>query len=163
MSSSFRSADLSPSPAAADQAGNAYLIVRAGEELFALDGATVREVTRWRALTPVPGSPALLPGVISQRGLVLPVVDLRLLMGLAATPPDRATRLVLCQHGSVDLALLVDAVVDLADIAAADLAPPPAGLEPGRAGMLAAVTRHADRPLAVIDLAALIVAVQEAM
>ena len=141
----------------------AYLVVRCGGERYALVSAAVREITRWRAPTPVPGAPALLPGIISQRGVVLPIVDLRLLLALPAAPPDRDTRLVVCQHDPVDLALLVDGVEDLAQIAAADLAQPPAGLEPRRARLLAAVARHDDQPLAILDLPALIAATQEAI
>jgi len=151
-----------PAPPAA-LAGASYLVVRAADERYALAGAAVRELARWRAPTPVPGAPALLPGIISQRGVILPVVDLRLLLALPAAPPDRASRLVICHHEPVDLALLVDGVDDLATIEPADLAQPPAGLDPRRARLLGAVARHADRPLAVLDLPALIAAVQEAM
>lgn len=138
-----------------------FLIVRVAEELYALPGPAVREVTRWRAPTPVPGAPALIPGIVSQRGVVLPVVDLRLALGLAAAPPDRATRLVIAQHEGADLALQVDAVVDLAPLPAAALAPPPAALEPARARLLAAVARHGELPLGVLSLAALVAALAE--
>lgn len=143
------------------QAEAAYLVVRCGGELYAIASAAVREITRWRAPTPVPGAPALLPGIISQRGVVLPVIDLRLLLALPADPPDRAARLVICHHEPVDLALLVDSVEDLAQIGAADLAQPPAGLDPRRARLLAAIAHQADMPLAILDLAAIVAAVQE--
>lgn len=140
-----------------------HLIVRAGAELFALPGGCVREVTRWRAPTPVPGAPAVLPGVISQRGVVMPVVDLRLVLGLPAAPPDRATRLVIARHEPVDLALLVDAVLDLAPLATRLLTPPPAALDPEQARLLVAVTRHDNHPLGLIDPGALIAALQEGL
>jgi purine-binding chemotaxis protein CheW len=136
------------------------LVVRVADELFALPGAVVREVARWRAPTPVPGAPAVIAGIISQRGLVLPVIDLRIALGLAVAPPDRATRLVVAHHEAADVALLVDAVVDLAPLPAA-LDPPPPGLDPTRARLLSAVARYGDRPLAVLSLAALVAAVAE--
>lgn len=148
---------------AAAPAEAAYLVLRCAGERYALVSAAVREIARWRAPTPVPGAPALLPGIISQRGVVLPIVDLRLLLALPAAPPDRETRLVICQHEPVDLALLVDGVDDLVQLPADQLAQPPAGLEPRRAHLLAAVARHDDQPLAILDLPALIAAVQEAM
>jgi purine-binding chemotaxis protein CheW len=128
-----------------------------------LPGPAVREVARWRAPTPVPGAPAILPGIISQRGVVLPIVDLRLLLGLAAAAPERSTRLIIVQHEGIDLALLVDAVIDLAPIAVTALAATPAALDPGRARLLSAVARHGDRPLGVINMAALIATVQEGL
>lgn len=153
-----------PAPTHRDQAGADsldFLVVRAADELYALPGATVREVMRWRAPTPVPGAPPVIPGIISQRGVVLPIVDLRLALGLAAAQPSRASRLVVAQHEATDMALFVDAVVDLVRLTAADRAAPPAGLDPGRARLLAAVARYGDSPLAILNVAALIAAVQE--
>lgn len=136
------------------------LVVRAADELYGLPGAAVREVMRWRAPTPVPGAPPVIPGIVSQRGVVLPVVDLRLALGLAAAPPGRAARLVVVHHEGADMALFVDEVSDLVSLAAAERATPPAGLDPARARLLAAVARHSDRPLAILNLSALIGAVQ---
>jgi len=140
-----------------------FLVVRAADEFYGLPGASVREVMRWRAPTPVPGAPPMLPGIISQRGVVLPVVDLRLALGLPGAPPERSARLVSIQHEAGDLALFVDAVIDLVPLAAAARAQPPAALDPARARLLAAVARYADHPLALLNLAALIAAVQEGL
>lgn len=148
-------------PSAPDPEPGEYLIIRAGDELYALPGSCVREVMRWREPTPVPGGPAVIPGIISQRGLVLPVVDLRLVLGLIAGPPERATRLVVAQHEVTDLALLVDTVVDLAPLPASALAPLPAALDPARARLLAAVARYHDLPLGVVNLAALVATIAE--
>lgn len=136
------------------------LVVRAADELFALPGPAVREVARWRAPTPVPGAPEVIAGIVSQRGMVLPVVDLRVALGLPAAPPDRATRLVVIHYEAADLALLVDGVIDLTPLPAA-LDAPPNGLDPARARLLSAVARYDDRPLAVLNLAALIAAVAD--
>lgn len=153
------STPLSPAPPGSPSDAE-YLLIHAGDEVYALSGAFVREVIRWREPTPVPGAPATLPGIISQRGVVLAVVDLRVLLGLPTAAPGRSTRLIILQHEQADLALLVDAVIDLGRLAV-ELEPPPVGLEPRRARMLSAVTRHGNQPLAVIDLAALIAVVQE--
>ena len=155
-----------PALASGEQAGADsldFLIVQAADELYGLAGASVREVLRWRAPTPVPGAPPVLPGIISQHGVVLPVVDLRLALGLSAVFPGRAARLVILQHEAGDLALFVDAVLDLVSLPAAARAQPPIALDPARARLLAAVARHDDRPLALLNLAALIAAVQEGL
>jgi chemotaxis signal transduction protein len=58
---------------------------------------------------------------------------------------------------------LVDAVIDLVTLPLTALAQPPAALDPSRARLLSAVARHADRPLGVLNLAALIAVVQEGL
>jgi purine-binding chemotaxis protein CheW len=146
---------------ASDQPGEDYLIVRVGAEHYAVRGDAVREVARWRPPTPVPGAPPVLPGIISQRGVVLPTVDLRLLLGLEPAEPDRASRFVIVHQEAADLALMVDAALDLCHLITGDLARSPAGLDPQRARLLGAVARHDGRPLLLIDLAALIAILQE--
>ncbi|MEI7643013.1 MAG: chemotaxis protein CheW [Chloroflexales bacterium] len=144
-----------------DQPSKDYLIVRVGAERYAVPGVAIREVARWRPPTPVPGTPPVLPGIISQRGIVLPTVDLRLLLGLEATEPDRAARFVIIRQDQTDVALMVDAALDLCHLTEDDLARPPAGLDPQRARLLGAVAQHEGQPLLVIDLAALLAVLLE--
>ncbi len=153
--------DSYPSIETPDQVVDAetFLIVRVADELYGLPGAALREVIRWRTPTPLPGAPSVLLGIISQRGVVLPAIDLRLALGLPVSPPGRATRLVLVQHETIDLALVVDGVLDLTPLA--ELGQPPAS--PGRGVLTSAVARFQDRPLGVIDLAALIATVQDGL
>jgi purine-binding chemotaxis protein CheW len=138
----------------------AYLLISISAEAYALNGGSVREIIRWRAPTPVPGAPPVLPGIISQRGVVVPMIDLRLLLGLPAQAPDRATRLVIMHHAGIDLALLVDAVHDLQELPH-PFTPPPAGHTVNSARIISGVVQHEGRLLAHIDLDALINAVQE--
>lgn len=137
------------------------LLLQLGDERYAVAGLAVREIDRWRAPTPVPGAPPALPGIISQHGAILPVVDLRALLGMPPSQPGRATRLVMVQHEGLDLALLVDVVIDLIRLPTAELEPPPTA-DHRRARLITAVGRYEDRPLGLIDLGGLIAALQEA-
>lgn len=133
-----------------------YLLVQLGDERYALPPGVVREVARLGPITPVPGTPPALPGIISRHGAVLPVVDLRPLLGLATAPPTRASRLVVAQQGEDALALLVDAALDLVRIPAAAFGPLPPSLDPGRGALLAGLAEHDGQPLMQLDLAALL-------
>ncbi len=139
-----------------------YLVFRLATERYALDGKQVREIMRWRTPTPVPGAPPLLPGVISQRGQMLAVIDLRLLLALTAAAPDRATRLIWLHYEEYDAALLVDAVDDLIAIDNTQLESPPANLSGPAQRLICAVFRYHDQPVAVLEPAAIFAYVQEA-
>ena len=86
--------------------------------IFELDGAAyglpverVREIVRIRPITPVPRVPEDVTGVISLRGEIVQVVDLRLRLGLTASETTRASRIVVVHGGDESIAgLLVDAV-----------------------------------------------------
>ncbi len=138
--------------------------MRLASEYYALPGTSVREIMRWRTPTPVPGAPPVIPGLISQRGQILTVIDARVLLGLAAASPDRATRLIWIQHNAIDAALLVDAVIDLITITSEQLTPPPVNLAGSAQRVIQAVyQRDDDQPIAILDPAALFILVQEAL
>jgi purine-binding chemotaxis protein CheW len=83
-------------------------------DAYALPIERVREIVRLRSITPVPRVPSAIRGVISLRGEVVEVVDLRLRLGLAAHEPSRASRIIVL-HGDdgAVTGLLVDAVRDV--------------------------------------------------
>jgi purine-binding chemotaxis protein CheW len=137
------------------------LLVRLDQELYGLPSAHVREVARYRTLTPVPGAPPALPGILNQRGTILPVVDPRLILGLAQSPVTRASRLVIATHDEIDMALLVDGVLDIVDLPADSISPVPAALDPVRARMLRGVARYLDQPVILLDLGELVAGLRE--
>ena len=132
------------------------LLIRLGQEIYALPSASVREVTRHRSVTPVPGAPAVLLGIVNQRGTIVTVVDTCLLLGLVRSPVTRATRLVIAAHDDIDMALLVDGVLDLVPLAADAVTPPPPALDPARARLIRGIARHDDQPVILMDLGELI-------
>lgn len=135
---------------------SSFLLLRVGDEYYALPSACVSEIARWRMPTPVPGAPAVLPGIINHRGVVLPVVHLALLLGLPETEAGRSTRYLIARHGEVDLALLVDAIIDMVNLPEADREPLPTTLNPQQARLLIAITRLDDLPVALLDLAEIV-------
>jgi purine-binding chemotaxis protein CheW len=132
------------------------LLLQLAGELYSIPSVSVREVVRYRAYTPVPGSPPSLPGILSQRGTILPVVELRSLLGLTIAPITRAARLVIVAHQDIDMALLAEAVLDLAALPADTLQPLPAALDPARARFLRGIAHHDQQPVMLLDLGELI-------
>jgi purine-binding chemotaxis protein CheW len=132
------------------------LLLRLAGELYGVPSASVREVVRYRAYTPVPGSPPSLPGILSQRGVILPVVELRPLLGLAIATVTRADRLVIVAHQDIDMALHVESVLDLAALPAETHQPLPAALDPARARFLRGIVHHEQNPVMLLDLDELI-------
>jgi purine-binding chemotaxis protein CheW len=146
---------------ASDAPPLAVLLLRLNEELYALPGEAVREIVRYREPLAVPGAPTSIPGLISQRGAVLPVVDLRPLLGLSAAAPTRAARYVVAQHDEVAMALIADEVLDLVELPASALEPLPAALDPTRARLLRATAHYRQQLLALFDLDGVIAALYD--
>lgn len=64
-------------------------------------------------INPIPGVTADLEGTINLRGRVVPVVDLRRRFGVAETPYEVRTRILIVGYGGKPLGLIVDDVIDV--------------------------------------------------
>jgi purine-binding chemotaxis protein CheW len=94
-----------------------------GAELFALEILKVQEIIRVFPITPVPHCPEFVDGVITLRGKIVPVVDLRARFGMERARHDAATRIVVAGMGPVLLGLVVDRVHEVTRLMRADLEP----------------------------------------
>jgi purine-binding chemotaxis protein CheW len=138
------------------------LVCAIADELYALPMPVVREVIRWRAATPIPGTASTVLGVIHHRGAVLPLIDVRAMLGFAPAPPTRSTRLLVVDDNGLQAALVCDAVMDLAEVERSTFEPPPASLPAARAQFVDALLEWQARPVALLSLADLFVAVKAA-
>lgn len=87
----------------------------------ALELSTVERVYRAVAVTPLPDAPDIVLGVVSVRGIVLPVVDIRRRFRLPEknlTPDDR---LIIARSTGCLVALVVDDVTDVVECAEKDI------------------------------------------
>lgn len=101
-------------PAAPDAppAPRACLVALAGAR-FAVDVRSAREVVLFDEITMVPRAPRHLVGVANLRGTVMPIVDVRELLGLPESRPGRTLRTLVVRDGGVQAALVVDTVLGL--------------------------------------------------
>lgn len=79
----------------------------------------VLEIHAAVALTPLPDAPEVVVGLVNRRGRPLPVLDLRRRLGLPSRAVQVEDRLVVLQLPDRDVALLVDAAVDVLEVPAA--------------------------------------------
>jgi len=118
-----------PASKAGDGIAAQYLTFTLGEEVFAMDIRTVREIIQVGPMTTVPLMPGFVRGVINLRGAVVPVIDLQARFGRDQASVGKKTCIVIfdaMRDGErVELGLLVDAVSEVIDIAPEAIEPPP--------------------------------------
>jgi purine-binding chemotaxis protein CheW len=106
-----------------------YLTFTLGDEVFAMDIRTVREIIQYGPMTTVPLMPGFVRGVINLRGSVVPVIDLQVRFGRAPAHVGKKTCIVIFDtvrdDERVELGLLVEAVSEVIDIAPDTIEPPP--------------------------------------
>jgi purine-binding chemotaxis protein CheW len=82
-------------------------------ETYALDILHVHEIIRIQPVTPVPGAPEYIEGLINLRGRVVPVVDLRKRFGLRTREIGDRSRIIVVQVSDDIVGVVVDAVSEV--------------------------------------------------
>ena len=86
---------------------------RLGDEIYGIDVMRIREVLRHTEITPVPGAPEYVLGIINLRGNVVTVIDTRKRFGLAPGEIDDQARIVIVEVEEQVIGMLVDSVADV--------------------------------------------------
>lgn len=106
-----------------------YLTFSVGDEVFAMDITTVREIIQFATMTTVPLMPDFVRGVINLRGAVVPVIDLKSRFGRGAAQVGKKSCVVIFdamrEGEKVELGLMVDSVSEVVEIAAGNIELPP--------------------------------------
>lgn len=126
-----------------------------GSEHYGVDILRVQEIRGWEAPTPIPNTTGFIQGVINLRGTIVPIVDLRLLLGMAALPYGATTVvMVLKVVGSLrnrTMGVVVDSVSDVHRIQPSEVKPPP-GLSSIDADFVHGLVTVDDRMLLLLDV-----------
>ncbi len=111
-------------PASDPRAGK-YLIFQLGSEEFGTGVLKIREIMKLQEITAVPQTPSFVKGVINLRGRVIPVIDLRMKFGLPSQDYTEHTCIVVVRtetsDGELPMGIVVDGVVEVLTLAAADI------------------------------------------
>jgi purine-binding chemotaxis protein CheW len=133
-----------------------YLTFRLGEETFAVDVTKAREILDFTLPTRVPQTPGYMLGVINLRGSVVPVVDLRLKFGLAATATTRDTCIIVLEINADGEATTVGAVADsveeVLELDAGQIEPPPRIGTRLKTEFIRGMGNHDGRFLIILDI-----------
>ena len=102
--------------------------VCAGEE-YGVEILRVQEIKGWEGVTRVPYTPPYLLGVMNLRGVIVPVVDLRLRFGLAPRAAGSSTVVIVVRvrsgRGEKTAGIVVDAVSEVYSVPQDDIKPAP--------------------------------------
>lgn len=122
-------------------------------EEYALDILEVKEIVRLQPITAVPRSPAWLKGIVTLRGVIVPIFDLRSRLGLAEIEHGADTRIVVVYRGEEFAGLIVDSITQVMRLPVESVEPPPQTIGLVEAEFLRGVVRYRDRLVILLNLA----------
>ncbi len=126
------------------------VVFRIEKSEYALPVGNVGEILRMVAIAPVPEAPEWLPGVINLRGKVIPVIDLRIRLGLPSQEVGLNTPIIVAEHEGQMVGLVADSVTELLTVSHDSIEPPDARV--GASNAVESVARAGERLILIFDL-----------
>lgn len=104
---------------------NEYLTFTLGDEEYGIDILKVQEIRGYDTVTRIATTPAFIKGVINLRGVIVPIVDLRIKFNLGEPTYDAFTVVIILNIGKRVMGIVVDSVSDVIRLDSANLRPAP--------------------------------------
>ena len=99
-----------------------YIVIRIGEEQYGIDIKYIDNIVRMQQITRVPQVPAHFKGVINLRGEVIPVMSIRVKMGLAPDVESKDTRIIIIKMDQHEpIGMMVDMVKEVVNLSSAEI------------------------------------------
>lgn len=96
-----------------------------GEEHYALDIMSVKEIRGYESVTKIANAPPFIKGVINLRGDIVPIVDLRIKFDVGKATYDEFTIVIMLNVANRIVGIVVDGVSDVIRLTGDDIKPAP--------------------------------------
>ena len=123
-----------------------------GEEEFGVDINIVQEINRMLQITKVPNATDFIEGVVNLRGRIIPVIDLRVKLGLIKLEHGKNTRIVVIELKEQTIGFIVDEVNEVLRIPKSITETPPELIGGVNNEFITAIGKLEDRLLILLDL-----------
>lgn len=128
------------------------IVFQLDDEEYAVSVEQVGSIERLQPITRVPQTADFVKGVINLRGVVTPVIDLRVRFGIGAADETEATRIIIVYLDDMEVGLIVDAANDVIDIPENIVEPAPEVVGTVDVDFIEGVAKLEDRLLILLDL-----------
>ncbi|MFZ6846696.1 chemotaxis protein CheW [Undibacterium sp. RuRC25W] len=108
-----------------DISGHEFLAFTLGNEEYGIDILKVQEIRGYEAVTRIANAPDFLKGVINLRGIIVPVVDMRIKFNLGSPTYDQFTVVIILNIEGRIVGMVVDSVSDVTTLLPEQVRPAP--------------------------------------
>ena len=106
-------------------ASGQYLTLRLGKEEYAIDILRVQEIRSYEEPTRMVNAPSFIKGVVNLRGVIVPIIDLRMKLNLEQVDYNEFTVVIILNVRGTVIGAVVDSVSDVVTLAADTIKPAP--------------------------------------
>ncbi|MGK0664716.1 chemotaxis protein CheW [Serratia marcescens] len=110
---------------AGETVGQEFLIFTLGNEEYGIDILKVQEIRGYDQVTRIANTPAFIKGVTNLRGVIVPIIDLRVKFSQQSVSYDENTVVIVLNFGQRVVGIVVDGVSDVLSLTADQIRPAP--------------------------------------
>ncbi|PHM21730.1 MAG: chemotaxis protein CheW [Curvibacter sp. PD_MW3] len=129
-----------------------FLAFKLGHEEYGIDILRVQEIRSYEAPTRMANAPDYIKGVVNLRGVIVPIVDMRMKFNLEEVKYDGFTVVIVLNIGQQVIGMVVDGVSDVITLAPEQLRPVPDLSSSIASDHLLAIGSLGDRMLILLDI-----------
>jgi purine-binding chemotaxis protein CheW len=130
-----------------------FLCFKVSDEVYGVDIMDIKELIKPREVTEVPRSPSFVSGIISLRGVIIPIIDMLDRLGLAReTKNTGRERVIVVRQGESFSGLMVDEIIKVARIVKDDIEAAPTVLEGIDRDFVSGIGRADGRMIILLNL-----------
>ncbi len=130
-----------------------FVIVKFGDEQFGIDIKFIDNIVRMQRITRVPKVQHYFKGVINLRGEIIPVMSIRLKMGLEEDEVKRTTRIIIIKmEGNDAVGLLVDEVLEVVTLSSSQIERVVYDSKEEKANFIFGVGKDKEKLISLLDL-----------
>lgn len=129
------------------------VIVTLAGQLYAFFGNVVTSIAMVQTITPIPGTPDYMLGVMYYQGRVESIMDIKKILGLEDTAISDKSRAIIAASGEVQSGILVDTVEDVVELPERKVFAPLATMEPEKKEYVTGEIDYRGRNVVILDLA----------
>jgi purine-binding chemotaxis protein CheW len=102
-----------------------FLAFTLGEEEYGLDIQKVQELRGYDAVTRIANAPEFIKGVVNLRGIIVPIIDMRIKLNLGTPTYDQFTVVIILALAGRVIGMVVDSVSDVITLTSEQVKPAP--------------------------------------
>lgn len=129
-----------------------FLCIRVSNEIYGINIMKIKEIIKPREVTEVPRTPSFVSGVVSLRGVIIPILDMNDRLGLVRESATGRERVVVVRHGDDFTGLLVNEVIQVVRIPKDKFESAPAVLEGINRDFVSGIGRADNRMIILLNL-----------
>ncbi len=107
------------------ESGNEFLAFTLGKEEYGIDILKVQEIRGYEAVTRIANAPEFVKGVVNLRGIIVPIVDMRIKFNLGEPTYDQFTVVIILNISGRVVGMVVDSVSDVITLGPEQIKPAP--------------------------------------